>query len=119
MYKRLEASKPPPKPEIEIISDLVNQFKKSMETYDLITIQNVSEFAPGRRQFLQQFFANYQSFQMNVSGFQYIATDHKATAEVKLNQLVNRKGQSVQPGAWGKFPIVVQKNSAGQWRIYW
>ena len=119
MYKRLEASKPPPKPEIEIISDLVNQFKKSMETYDLITVQNLSEFQPGRRQFLQQFFANYQSFQMNVSGFQYIANEHKATAKVKLNQLVNRKGQSVQPGVWGEFAIVVQQNSNDQWRIYW
>jgi len=119
MYKRLEASKPPPKPEIESISDIVSRFKKSMETYDLITVKNLSEFESGREQFVQQFFANYQSFNMNISGFQYIATEHKATAKVSLNRLVNRKGQAVQPGSWGEFAIVVQKNTNNQWRIFW
>jgi hypothetical protein len=119
MYKRLEASKPPSKPEIEIISDIVSQFKTSMEASDVKKVKNLSEFEPGRDQFVEQFFANYQSLKMNVSGFQYIAKEHKATANVSLSRLVNKKGQAVQPGAWGEFSIVVQKNRAGQWRVYW
>jgi RNA-binding protein YhbY len=119
MYKRLEASKPPPKPEIEIISNIVSQFKTSMESSDVNKVKSLSQFEAGREQFVDQFFANYQSFKMNVSGFQFIANEHKATAKVSLSRLVNKKGHAVQPGAWGEFSIVVQKNSAGQWRVNW
>jgi hypothetical protein len=56
---------------------------------------------------------------MNVSGFQYIANEHKATAQVSLSRLINKKGHAVQPGAWGEFAIVVRKNKEEQWRIYW
>jgi hypothetical protein len=119
MYTRLQASKPPPKPEIEIISGLVSQFKTGMESYNMNKIKNLSEFQAGREQFVEQFFANYQSFKMNVSGFQYIANEHKGKATVTLNRLVNRKGHAVQPGAWGEFDIEVQKNKDGQWRVYW
>jgi serine/threonine protein kinase len=119
MYKRLQAAKPPPKPEIEIISGIVSQFKSSMESSDVKKIKSLSEFEAGREQFVEQFFANYRSFKMNVSGFQYIANEHKAKAKVSLNRLINNKGQAVQPGAWGEFAIVVRKNDDGQWRIYW
>ena len=119
MYKKLEASKPPPKPEIEIISDIVSRFKNSMEVSDVQTVKNLSEFAPGREQFVDQFFANYRSFKINISGFQYIANDHKANAHASLSRLTNKKGYSVQPGAWGEFDIVVKKNKNNQWRIHW
>lgn len=119
MYKKLEASKPPPKPEIEIISGLVSQFKKTVESHDVSSVKGISEFVPGRAQFVEQFFANYQSFKMNISGFQYIAKEHKATAHVSLSRLINKQGHAVQPGAWGEFDIVVQKNKSNQWRVFW
>ncbi|MCG6971336.1 MAG: protein kinase [Gammaproteobacteria bacterium] len=119
MYKRLQAAKPPPKPEIEIISDIVSQFKSSMESSNVKKVKTLSEFEAGREQFVDQFFANYQSFKINVSGFQYIANDHRATAQVNLSRLINKKGHAVQPGAWGDFTIVVRKNKDDQWRVYW
>ena len=119
MYKKLEASKPPPKPEIEIVSNVVMQFKTAMEAADVKSVKSLSEFAAGREQFVDQFFANYQSFKMNVSGFQFIANEHRANAHVSLNRLTNKKGYAVQPGAWGEFDIMVKKNNNNQWRVYW
>ena len=119
MYQRLESAKTPAKPEIEIISDIVSQFKTGMEASDVPKIKNLSEFEAGREQFVEQFFANYQSFKMNISGFQYIAKEHQGTAKVSLSRLVNKKGQAVQPGAWGEFTIVVRQNKANQWRVHW
>jgi hypothetical protein len=90
-----------------------------MESSNVKKVKTLSEFEAGREQFVDQFFANYQSFKINVSGFQYIANDHRATAQVNLSRLINKKGHAVQPGAWGDFTIVVRKNKDDQWRVYW
>ena len=54
------SAKKPAKPEIEIISDIVSQFKNSMEASDVPKIKNLSEFEAGREQFVDQFFAAAQ-----------------------------------------------------------
>jgi hypothetical protein len=119
MYKKLEASQPPPKPEIEAISDIVSRFNISMEASDIKAIRNMSVFEAGRGQFVDQFFANYKSLKLNISNFQYIANKHKANVHASLNRLTNKKGNLVQPGAWGEFDIVIKQNKNKQWRVYW
>ncbi len=119
MYKRLDDSKNPPKPEIETISDMVSRFKNSMEASDLQNIKNLSQFKPEREQFVDHFFMDYRAIKINISGFQYIANEHTAIVHASLTRLINLKGDIVQPGLWGEFDLVVKRNKYNQWRIFW
>jgi serine/threonine protein kinase len=106
-------------PEVEIVSNLMDQFKNSLESQDLKKMRNLSEYQEGRHQFVQQFFGNYRSYQVKISGFQYIAEDHKAIANVSLSHLINKKGEVVQPGPWSDFEIEISKNEKAQWKVHW
>ena len=118
-FQDLQNKKVPPRPEVEIISEMVGDFKKMIEARNVKKIKSISEFSPGREQFVNQFYDNYQSVNVSVSGFQFISKEHKGKASIQLDKLINKKGQSVRAGAWGKFDIVVKRNQNNQWRVFW
>lgn len=117
--KKLQSIKPPDRPGIEVTGELMGDFKKAIESYNLRKLKGMSEFQPGREQFVEQFFDNYQSVKVNISGYKYIARENKALANITLSRLINNKGHAVSPGAWGEFEITVKRNSKNQWRVYW
>ena len=119
VFRELQDKKKPQRPDIEVINELLSEFKTTIEAHDVKKLKAISEFSPGRAQFVDQFYANYKSVSVNVSGFEFISREHKGKASVQLVRLINNNGQPVQAGAWGKFQIVVQKNNQDQWRIFW
>ncbi len=107
------------RPDIEVISELIGKFKKSFESRDLIALHNMSNFQSNRQEFLTQFYNNYTSFKLKVSGIEYIGHEKKGTANIALIDLVNIQGAEVEPGTWSRFEIELRRNTKGQWMVNW
>ena len=116
--KKRELQKPK-KTEIELISDLVGDFKTNLEKRNTTAIKKISKFEPGRQRFVEQLMAQYKYMKVTISDFKYIAKNHQATANVELSDLVDKNGKHVTPGAWSKFAIKIAKNSSQQFKVYW
>jgi serine/threonine protein kinase len=115
----LASLRQPSKPELEVINELIHDFRNSFETNNMAKLQHLSEFAPGRQQFLEQFFAQYRFFKLQIKDFEYITVQHQASAIVSLDDLVSKEGEHVKPGPWNQFLIQIAKNQQGKWKVHW
>ena len=107
------------KPEIEQVSELIGQFKLSLENRDLNKNRLLSQYRPGREAFIKQLFNQYKTINVKISGFQFISRERRATAHVELYNLVDTADNIVTPGSWSKFDIIVSRNRQGGFRIEW
>jgi len=98
---------------------MMGQFKNAIETRNKSTLKNISQFGPGRSQFVEQLLNQYRNIQVNISGFQFIAKENRASALVELNDLVDINGKQITPGNWNKFSIIVRNNRNNKLRVYW
>ena len=116
---RWKQKKSSSRPDIEVISELIGKFKKSFESRDQKALRNISNFKPNRQEFLTQFYNNYISFKLKVSGIQYISSEKKGSANIALFDLVNTQGWQVKPAAWSRFEIEIRRNDNGEWKVNW
>lgn len=107
------------KPDIEVISGLIKEYKSHFEAGNVDELKRISHFRPGRKNFVDQFFSQYQSYEIAVNNFKYIGKEHKGLANISITKLVNNRGNNIQPGAWSQFDIVVSRADNGQWKIMW
>lgn len=107
------------KSDVQIIEAMIGRFKQALESQNQNALEKMSELQPSRKGFIHQLIENYQSFTIKISNVRIIAKKKTGQADIKLTNLVNLQGLSVQPGAWSQFGIDIKKNSAGQWKIYW
>lgn len=114
-----QLAKAPGKPDIEIISGLIKEYKSHFEAGNVEGLKRISLFRPGRKNFVDQFFSQYQSYEIAVNNFKYIGKEHKGLANISITKLVNNRGNTIQPGAWSQFEIVVSQADNGQWKIKW
>lgn len=119
LAKKKQDMRQPQKSEIEQISDLMGEFKTQLEKRNTRKIKNISEFVPGRQQFVEQLLDQYRSLEVRISDFKYIAKGHSATADIELTKLVDKNGNEVTPGDWSKFSIKIEKNERQQLKVYW
>lgn len=109
----------PTRSDIEIISEIIGQYKSYFESGNIPELEKLSHYNPGRKDFVTQFFDQYQSVTVLVSGFRYIGKEHKGLATISLTELLNKRGNTITPGTWGKFDIVINQNALGEWKIVW
>lgn len=114
-----ERRKPASRSDMDIFSDLLGKFKQAFESRNINALRRMSEFRPERQQFLKQFFNNYNSFRLEISGVRFIARERKGIANIAIRKLINKYGSPVKPGTWSQFEIVIRRNSVGQWKIFW
>jgi len=115
----LQARKVPARPDMEVINELIGQFKTALEHRDKSTLNRICEFTAGRVQYLEDFYSNYKSMEVAVTDFVYIPKAHKATANIQFDQLINSLGKREPSGAWAKFKIVLKRNKSSQWKVFW
>jgi len=118
-WQRRKPAPKPDKPDIEMISDMIGKFKKGFESRDVNALRRMSEFRTNRQGFLLQFFNNYSTFKLGISGIKYIGRERKGTANIAITDLINIQGASVEPGTWSRFEIQIRINTAGQWKVFW
>ena len=109
----------PKKPDMEMVTDLIAQYRQEFENRNTSGLLNISELSPGREGFISQLFGNYKSFKIKVSGFKYIDKKRQGLANISITHLVNNNGQNIQPGPWSQFDIIVAKNVSGEWKVQW
>ena len=114
-----EKSKPPEKPDILVIEEMIGSFKIALESRDRGALEKMSKFQSNRREFVGLLFSNYQSLKLQITNVRVIGKKKTGMADIKITKLVNFQGQSVQPGAWSQFKIEIKKNKARQWKVYW
>lgn len=106
-------------PDIELISETLSRFKSAFETRNIAGLKAISPLDSDKVNFLNQFFDHYRSFKIEVTNFQYIGKERRASAEILLTDLIDRQGDAVQAGAWSHFSIKVKRNASGEWKVYW
>ncbi|NOZ51539.1 MAG: protein kinase [Gammaproteobacteria bacterium] len=107
------------RPNIDAISEIIGKYKSYFESGNARELENISDYKPGRQQFVNQFFDQYQSVEVVISGFRYIGKEQKGLASISLTQLENKRGHTIKPGTWSKFEIIVNKNSQREWKVVW
>lgn len=110
---------PAPESEIQTIERMIGHFKQAFDSHNRHALSQMSEPPSTRKDFIDQLFSNYRSFQLKISNIRFIGKKNTGQADIEIRQLINRQGLPVQPGAWSQFEINIKKNSAGQWKIYW
>jgi tetratricopeptide (TPR) repeat protein len=114
-----EQKKQASRPDIEVISELIGKFKQGFESRNIKALRSISDFQANRQAFLQQFYNNYTSFRLDISGVKFIGRERKGTANIAILDLINKNGVPVEPGTWSRFEIVIRRNAAGQWKVIW
>lgn len=100
-------------------SEMIGQFKSAIQTRNKNKVKTISQFIPGREQFINQLIDQYKSISVNISNLKFIPKENKAEANVELTKLIDVKGSKVTPGKWSKFKITVRYNKKNYLKVYW
>jgi serine/threonine protein kinase len=107
------------KSDIELVGDLIGEYKLALETKDLTRLRKISQFRPGREQFIRSVFQQYKDFNVNISGFEFISKERRGKATVELSKMTDKNNQVVMPGGWSKFEIGTIRDNNGRFYIDW
>ena len=105
--------------DIHQVSKKVGEFKTAIQARNKNKLKSLSQYSPGREQFVNQLLSQYQNINVKISNLQLISKENKAKAQVELTDLVDINNKKITPGSWSKFEIVVRHNSRKQLKIYW
>lgn len=119
MQKTLAKETASEKFDIHQVSKKVGEFKTAIQTRNKTKLNNLSQYSPGREQFVNTLLSQYKSINVKISNLQLISKENKAKAQVELTDLVDINNKKITPGSWSKFQISVRQNSNKQLKIYW
>jgi hypothetical protein len=105
--------------DINQASKLVGEFQSAIQQHNKIKLNTMSQYAPGREQFVSQLMAQYLKINVRISNLRLISKDNEVKAHVELTDLVDKNNNNILPGSWSKFEIVVRENNKKQLKIYW
>lgn len=104
---------------IELVSKVIGQFKSALQSRNTKKIKNMSQFVPGRKQFVEQLHSQYRSLNVKVSNLRLIPKENKAQAHIEVTDLIDINGNKISPGNWSKFEIALRYNNRNQLKVYW
>jgi len=104
---------------IDQASQLIVRFKTAVQRRDRQALGKISEYTPGRRQFIKQLFSQYSTIDVKITDLRLISSKNMARAKVELKDLVDINGNKVLPGNWSKFEISLRYNEKNQLKVYW
>ena len=123
--KKVVKKSPPPKKrtvkklDIGKASTVIGQFKSAIQARNKNTLKKISQYIPGREQFINQLLGQYRTIDVNISNLKFIQKENKAQANVELTKLIDVKGKSVTPGNWSKFEITVRYDNKNRLKVFW
>ena len=105
-------------PDIEMVGEILAQFKTAYETRDLQGLRLTTQMSERRDRFLTQIFLDYTQIKVSILGLSL--TPGSASAIVSIEHLVNQKGDRVTPGkAWRQAKIIIRKKGDRWGKITW
>jgi len=101
------------------VSQMLSAFKTCMENQQFEELNQLSQFSPGRDQFIKQLFSQYRNMKINISNVQFIPLQNKANAEIKLSNLVSVDGAKTDNDAASQFQISLHLDQEQNLKIFW
>jgi hypothetical protein len=103
---------------IHQVSEIIGQFKASIEKHQKNKLKSLSQFMPGRELFVDQLFNQYLNIIVKVSHLQIISEENIAVTQITLTDLIDINDNKVTAGSWSKFNITVRyKNN--RLKVHW
>ena len=100
-------------------SKMIGQFKSAIQARNKNSLKKMSQYIPGREQFINQLLDQYSTINATISDLKFISRENKAQAHVELSNLIDVNGNNVTPGNWSKFVITVRYNNRNRLKVYW
>ena len=102
---------------IEIISELINEFERAFESRDLGRLERTANLSQGKRELLEQVFRNYSLIEVSISDLALLGAKGSASAKMTVTRLLDHDGNRVLPGAWKEQQLVTRKRT-GRWQKF-
>jgi len=107
-----------PRPDLEVISDLLAKFKNAFEARDMAALLRISEMSPDRGQILEEMFRTYPIIKISYSDLSL--THETATFTVVVYKLIDREGELVSPqGEWKRSRVMIKKEEERWGKLIW
>jgi sugar-specific transcriptional regulator TrmB len=104
---------------IHQVSKIIGQFKSAIENHNNSKLISLSQYKPGRKQFVDQLLGQYKSITVKVFQLNLIPQENKAKTQIELTNLVDKNNVKVTPGNWNKFEIIIRYNNKNQLKVHW
>jgi len=101
--------KPKPPPAVKTLE----RFAHALRTKDLATLNKISNYKPGRQNFLNAFMKQYVSYKASIS------KTSDTSASIELYELLNNQGDNVEAGQWSQFSITLELDDENTWKVIW
>jgi len=101
------------------VSQKIGEFKLALQKGDTKKINRMSQFVPGRKQFVAQLHSQYKKLTVKVSNLHLISKEKRVLADIELTDLIDKNGNKISPGDWSKFEIVLRYNKNNILKVYW
>jgi hypothetical protein len=109
---------PPPRPDMEVINDLLVAFKAAFEARDLATLRQISEISPARAQLLNEIFQTYPIIKISYSNLSL--TRETTTVTIIIHKMFDREGNLTSPKEEWKRSRAMIKKEGGSWgKLFW
>ena len=113
-YKKATITSP-----MEKVNEIVSQFRSAFENRNTAMLRLLSGDWQNRSLFVSEFFHEYSAFKLQILKVNYRQKEQQGVVKIKIINLVNREGQSVETSAdWSQFTITIEKKT-GTWLVYW
>jgi serine/threonine protein kinase len=107
----------PGRSDIEVISELINEFERAFESRDMRRLERTANLTAGKRELLQQVFRNYAVIEVSISDLALLGAQGSASARMTVTKLLDHEGNRVIPGAWKDQQLVTRKH-VGEWQKF-
>lgn len=108
----------PPRPDIEVVGEILSKLKSAYEKRDLIALEQISNLSDGRARILEEIFRDYLVVKVSIANFSLAG--ELASANVVITKLVDKDGKVVPPREeWKQSKVLIRKEGPGWGKVLW
>lgn len=107
----------PSRPDIEVVSELLEKLKGAYEERDLLAILQMSNLSGGRSRILEEIFQNHTVVKVSIVNLSL--SNNVASANVVITKLVDQNGQVVKPREEWRSKVIIRKEGVNWGKVVW
>ncbi len=108
----------PPRPDIEVVGEILSKLKNAYEKRDLIALEQISNLSDGRARILEEIFRDFPVVKVSIANFSLAG--ELASANVVITKLVDKEGKVVPPpDDWRQSKVLIRKEGTGWGKVRW
>ncbi|TAK00895.1 MAG: serine/threonine protein kinase [Candidatus Manganitrophaceae bacterium] len=108
----------PPRPDIEVVGEILSRLKSAYEGRDMAALLNMSNLSDGRARLLEEIFRDFPIVKVSIANFSL--TGEIASANVVITKLVDKEGKVVPPREeWKQSKVLIRKEGNRWGKVLW